>query len=398
MGCGSTKTISKTTKTPSKIDRKLQYTDRAEQFEKLHFKFKQEIMNRTFSEALESLERNFRATSLDEDISKLYDQFQNEIRSSNIDRATFFNLVKELMSEKIIRRKLNYEEIDTFKVIKEAINKFTDITQDEKKSIFETLINKEGYYVRKQTGITYFTDKIHYDYLPLWKYVNNNLLYNKDLGITILTLVLTPSFFSSEDILEDLQNVIEFNELLTTVNIIICPLDHEGKWYERYHLNPHNYKYLYKIFEGVRNNPNIKVLLFNSMKDYQLVIPPEITDQLLEKMEEDTLLGIHIGKLNFSKDFESKFLESLTDTKNLLYLGIDLKFDDDDMKTMEQMLLKNRSLNAIVLAGFKNSEKNFEVELEENLKKIKNIVFCHYEKDIDLFAEKEKENETTRGF
>ena len=155
-------------------------------------------------------------------------------------------------------------------------------------------------------------------------------------------LFLTPSLFSKDDIMEDLINFIEFNENLITINIVICPYKKDGKHLENYSLNANSYKHLYNIFKAVRNNTNIKVLFFHCSKNFQIIIPPEINNLILDKIKEDTILGLHFGKFNFSEDFCTKLFEILVLSNNLAYFGFDSNIANDNLlENLKTSLCKN---------------------------------------------------------
>ena len=72
-------------------------------------------------------------------------------------------------------------------------------------------------------------------------------------------------------------------------------------------------------------------------------------------------------------------------SKNLLYLGLDTKTNIPFLNYMHSALAKNKSLSAILLAGFENSQnKNFMEEMKHDIMKNKNVNFFHYEKEINL--------------
>lgn len=370
---------------PQKNTRKEDYMKKAESFAKVHKKFKEEVLNKAFMDDLDKLEQN--KNNIIDGINKMWNKHKNLLISAHIDRDRFFFLIYEIIAENIIKTKFNYGELDGLKFLKLKLKeKFSSVTLEDFNNLKDIIVNKEGYFPRNQKSLIYYTDLIQEEIQPFWKSINSNLLYNKELEIQALTICLTPALISKENIMEDLFNIIEFNENLYTLNILLCPMKLDGKYLDVFNLNALTYKYLYRIFEAVRNNQNIKVLFFHSVRPYGIVLPPEINRLILEKVKEDTLFGLHFGKFDFSEDFSCRLFDDIVLSKNLCYLGYDTKMTDlhiiDHLKTS---LVKNKSLSAIVIGGIECENENkilegFKNEVVQN----RNVKFFYHDKNLNL--------------
>lgn len=392
MGCGSSHSINnglgfqKNAVVTAIDERKIKFQKDLLYFEQIHNAFKEGMMNRVFMEDLDEVEKD-KTMNINQHLHNLWEKHNGDARRAKLDKTQFNQLVLELIGENIIKTKFSYQEYDMFKLVKEKMTEIlTGLTTEEKTNALGILTAKEGYYLRKQKGIVYFTDKIQSEIGPYWKAIHNNLKFNKELVINSLTIVLTPNLFSRDGIMEDVDEIIEFNSNLSTLNIFISPLDKEGNYYDSYKINPNTYKYLYRIFEAVKNNPNIKLLLFNCAKDYDIILPPEITNLIYEKIKEDTLLGFHIGNFYWSDCYMKYILEEISLSKNMTYLGMDMEVSNPaNLNHLKQSLLKNKSLAAIFLSGFTcETNKNFFDEFKAQILQDKNMKFFHYEKTCSL--------------
>jgi hypothetical protein len=386
MGCSSSIAREKIIiNSPQKNTRKEDYLSKADSFTKVHKKFKEEVLNKAFMDDLDRLEQN--KNNIIEGINKMWKKHKNLLIQAQIDRDRFFLLIYEIIAENIIKTKFNYEELDGLKFLKTKLKeKFPSVTLEDFNNIKDIIVNKEGCFPRNQKALIYYTDLIQEEIQPFWKSINSNILFNKEIQVNALTICLTPSLISKENIMDDLVNIIEFNENLYTLNILLCPMKLDGKYLDVYNLNALTYKYLYKIFQAVRNNQNIKVLFFHSVKNYGIVLPPEINNLILEKVKEDTLFGLHFGKFNFSDDFSCKLFDDIVLSKNLCYLGYDTKLTDLHMiEHLKISLTKNKSLSAIILAGVEcENEKKIVEDFRNEVLQNRNVKFFYYDKNLNL--------------
>ena len=64
---------------------------------------------------------------------------------------------------------------------------------------------------------------------------------------------------------------------------------------------------LYKLVEAVSSNRNIKSFFLHSVKDYSIIMAPEINNLIIKKLQSETLVSLHIGNFYMSTEFSKKF-------------------------------------------------------------------------------------------
>lgn len=129
------------------------------------------------------------------------------------------------------------------------------------------------------------------------------------------------------------------------------------------------------------------------MKDYEIMLAPEISNLILQKLQSESLRAIHLGGFNYSQNFYDKLLFQITSTRSLDILSLEgydfwNYFSTKGISNLE----KNKSLTLLAFSGIKETEnndiQNFKISLSQRNNRIN---FLHSEtslvtKDFKVFA------------
>jgi hypothetical protein len=381
MGCGSSISAKSINLNPD--EKKRIYNKNKENFENIQKRFKEEVMNKTFVDDLDNLEKN-KVQNLKSEMKILWSKYKNLFEKASIKKKSFNDLILNLIGENILKSKFIYEEHDVTKFLQKLIDdKFTNLGSNDKANLSNLILGSNLVIPKVVKSFRYYIDVIPNEIAIFWKAVNDNLKYNYDFDMNCFTIIFTPILINHEELVNDLCSYLEYNENLFCVNLIISPQNLETKNKDLYNLNAKSYSSLYKIFLSIRKNKNIKVLLFHCSKFYKIVIPPEIYLLILEKVKEDNMIGFHLGKFSVSEEFFEILFDSIKPLKNLFFLGLDTKMINKYLiEKLKTNLEKNNSISIFILAGLNDSK---ETEVVNDIKsKIKNVKLFHYEKNFNL--------------
>jgi hypothetical protein len=392
MGCGLTKIKNIVKRSNTTFVKSLgdlhdtPFHQRKARFEDIHTKYINKITNKLFLDDLDDLERN--KESITKNLDILWDKYKSQFSDAGIRNSDYKMLIIELISEKIIKDTFGYKEYNVFRYIDSVLKACYKITKEQKEQLYNVLTDQEAEYLRVQKGIVYdinLHNKIDTNILNLYyKGIHNNLKFNKEFLVHSITIVLTPQLLHNDSIIRDIPEIIQYNEHLNTVAIILHPVNENGQYLYQYNLTPLYYAYLMKIFKAIKANDKIKTVVFTCAKDYKIILPPEITKIIIDKLDDDTLMGFYIGKFQFSSNFMIEFWKSIHMLKNLLFLGYDIAGSDNCLEKIKDAIIKNKSLQIIALSGFEFVEKELD-GLRKILSTIseKKLLF-YYQEDTDL--------------
>ena len=150
---------------------------------------------------------------------------------------------------------------------------------------------------------------------------------------------------------------IRYNTQLQIVNLILVPKDFDGKLLGSFGLDGLMFAMLFKLVEAVSLNRSIKSFFLHSVKDYSIILAPEISNLIIKKLQSETLVALHIGNFFLSTQFNNKLIFQFASTRSLLFVSIENNhFSKDDILNLKNVLSKNRSilLLSVVSSFFKN--------------------------------------------
>jgi hypothetical protein len=75
--------------------------------------------------------------------------------------------------------------------------------------------------------------------------------------------------------------------------------------------------------KSVADNRYIKSLCLHSIKDYNIVLAPEIAQQIVYKLQSETLIAFHLGNFKISETFAQQFFFQIVSTRSICALSIE---------------------------------------------------------------------------
>ena len=173
----------------------------------------------------------------------------------------------------------------------------------------------------------------------------------------IITLILNEQLLTKVELIESLSESIRYCTELKIVNFILIPKDNNNKLLENFGLDGLMFTMLYKLIEAVSLNRSIKSFFLHSIKDYSIIMAPEISNLIIKKLQSETLVSLHIGNFFISTEFNKKLIFQFSSTRSLLFVSIENKtFTKDNILTLKSILSKNKSILALSIVAplFKN--------------------------------------------
>lgn len=258
----------------------------------------------------------------------------------------------DILGEYFVRENMLEDDFDVFSLIQKT---YTNLDFDEKelekcKTVlerfekeFDTNMNHIVYDITKEE----LRDK---NTLYL-QGINQNLKFNKDCQPNALTLILNEKFLDNEKLIEDLYELISNCPTLQIVNYFLYPRDKDGEIEEVYGLDGSFLQMLYYLVEAVSINKNIKSFFLHCVKDYNIILAPEISNLIIRKLQSETLVAFHLGNFNISEGFVSLLEFQLSCTKTLIFFSLENTYTKQEMLSFKRGLSKNRSIMAICVVS-----------------------------------------------
>lgn len=168
----------------------------------------------------------------------------------------------------------------------------------------------------------------------------------------IITVILNEQILTKVEMIESLAEAIKYSTQLQIVNYILMPMDNNGKLLETFGLDGLMFTLLYKLVEAVSSNRNVKSFFLHSVKDYSIIMAPEINNLIIKKLQSETLVSLHIGNFYMSTEFSKKLIFQFSSTRSLLFASLeDNYFTKDNILTLKNVLSRNRSILALSICS-----------------------------------------------
>jgi hypothetical protein len=329
---------------------------------------------RIYKEQMQVLMTNFISSSVfNDDILKL---ISGKISEKEIDDI-IYNYSKENSKCKIVglaypresiltyatgtliqNNRLIEKNMDIFKYIKNTYNNINlSESEIEKCQIVEDRFKKE--FANDLQFLKYDITKGALHNLPLsfYPYLNFNFSIKDIFQPNVITIILNESIMTKVELMESLAESIRYNTQLQIVNLILVPKDFDGKLLGSFGLDGLMFAMLFKLVEAVSLNRSIKSFFLHSVKDYSIILAPEISNLIIKKLQSETLVALHIGNFFLSTQFNNKLIFQFASTRSLLFVSIENNhFSKDDILNLKNVLSKNRSILSlsVVSSFFKN--------------------------------------------
>ena len=230
-----------------------------------------------------------------------------------------------------------------------------------------------------------------------YPFINFNLTINDLFQPNIMTVILDENIMTKVELMETLAESIRYNNQLQIVNLILIPKDNNNNLLESFGFDGLMYSMLFKLVEAVSLNRSIKSFFLHSIKDYSLILAPEISNLIIKKLQSETLMALHIGNFSLSAQFNNKLIFQFASTRSLTFVSVENKqFSKDDIITLKNVLSKNRSILAISIVStfFKNMKPEIIDKFKSTLKdgsKLE-IVYLSDKSLFDDYLNKHKNN------
>lgn len=237
-----------------------------------------------------------------------------------------------------------YDVYDTcFKTAKEMKIFSSDRTLDFAKLLVD---NFSRLYPKTQNGLF-----INFNYYNIQQHVLNgiltNLKFNLSYSVQALTLVLDNFSTGNQEMCTGLSEVIDCNRNM--ISFLLHIFDDNDK-----EINQNMIENLTPIFNSLKRNENIKFLLLQTEKSYELALTQEMETCIISLLQSDSLLGLYISHFKFSDYLIAEFGRCIAGCKNLKFILIESNILD--LNILDNLVIhgigRNRSINIAILAGF----------------------------------------------
>ena len=220
-----------------------------------------------------------------------------------------------------------------------------------------------------------------------YPFINFNLSINEIHQPNVVTLVLNENIMTKVELMETLAESIRYNNQLQIVNFILIPKNNNGELLEYFGFDGLMFAMLYKLIEAVSLNRSIKSFFLHSVKNYSIILAPEISNLIIKKLQSETLVALHIGNFNLSTQFHNKLIFQFASTRSLAFVSLENQnFSKENIITLKNVLSKNRSILALSIAStfFKNMKPEIINKFKSTLKEGSKLEIVHLT-DISLF-------------
>ena len=220
-----------------------------------------------------------------------------------------------------------------------------------------------------------------------YPFINFNLSINEIHQPNIITVILNENIMTKVELMETLAESIRYNNQLQIVNFILIPKNNNGELLEYFGFDGLMFAMLFKLIEAVSLNRSIKSFFLHSVKNYSIILAPEISNLIIKKLQSETLVALHIGNFNLSTQFHNKLIFQFASTRSLAFVSLENQnFSKENIITLKNVLSKNRSILALSIAStfFKNMKPEIINKFKSTLKEGSKLEIVHLT-DISLF-------------
>lgn len=387
------------------------YEERLKEFKDSHEKFEKNILNLDIMKYLSEIEEG-PASEMDKKLDALWDIEKSNFKKAGFEYDSFKKLLLQFLSLKYIEKKIGgIRDKELFNFLQELIsermfvNKFKadhkcdPMDKKDVKIVVDILKAHEGHFPRTQKCLSYLIDE-HYKISQFYKdSLSDVLVYSSNIKIEALNIYLTPKLFSLDISSTKIHEMVQYNQSLYTLSLLIHPVDENGNFYSTFNMDIVMWSQLKKILQGASKNENIRAISLSMTKNYKIIVPPEISDILVEILDKDQLKGLWLGKFKFSKKGFNEMSEAIIKSKKLTFFGINSSFTQvENIKMINYILYNNNSIEFMISAGIDYTEC-MEVweELCEIIKDHHKLKMLYFNPKRLKFEREYKDNEAKMG-
>jgi len=311
-------------------------------------------------------------STMDVEVKKSYDKYKSEIKKLKISKDDFYTLMFEEVSKKSLQENFLIKDFEVFheiqdlfeKIYKDDINKINECKKvlDLFQKDFEDNLKIIVYDINAPYNKTLSLNCV--------LGINRNIKFKSDYQPDAFNLILTPFILDNEYLINDIAEIIQNVKSIHIVSIILNPIDERGNEFEKFNFNISNHRMFNKLLNAIYKNRNIKAVFLQCLSEHRIILSPESSNNIINKLQSETLVALYLGKFQMSDEFLNKIFFLLQSTKSLLYLGIDTKkIWRFLLSKILPSLEKNKTLKAISLTGFLEEDDELIEEFKEKLSK-----------------------------
>ena len=323
----------------------LPYETRRSLFLADHQSFQTNILNNAVIDDINKYSDILKVTETE--IKAFINKHQSTASKAKINN--FQELFIQLITEDYITNNALTSEYNVFNKFKSTLSSLS-LTSSQLNRLhhIETRFQKE--FEMKLNSIFILYDSLLYPLTPVQrKAIISNISFLDKFNPNIFTILITNRFIHDDDIVTMITEMIAHSKTMQIINIILYPLNEDNHILNRYGLDCKGYKVLFKIMKSVADNRYIKSLCLHSVKDYNIVLAPEIAQQIVYKLQSETLIAFHLGNFRISETFAKQFFFQIVSTRSICALSI----ESDDVKrfpirALIKIIEQNVSLQVLV--------------------------------------------------
>ena len=323
----------------------LSYETRRSLFLADHQSFQTNILNNAVIDNINKYSDILKVTETE--IKAFINKHQSTASKAKINN--FQELFIQLITEDYITNNVLTSEYNVFNKFKSTLSSLS-LTSSQLNRLhhIETRFQKE--FEMKLNSIFILYDSLLYPLTPVQrKAIISNISFLDKFNPNIFTILITNRFIHDDDIVTMITEMIAHSKTMQIINIILYPLNEDNHILNRYGLDCKGYKVLFKIMKSVADNRYIKSLCLHSVKDYNIVLAPEIAQQIVYKLQSETLIAFHLGNFRISETFAKQFFFQIVSTRSICALSI----ESDDVKrfpirALIKIIEQNVSLQVLV--------------------------------------------------
>ena len=323
----------------------LPYETRRSLFLADHQSFQTNILNNAVIDDINKYSDILKVTETE--IKAFINKHQSTASKAKINN--FQELFIQLITEDYITNNALTSEYNVFNKFKSTLSSLS-LTSSQLNRLhhIETRFQKE--FEMKLNSIFILYDSLLYPLTPVQrKAIISNISFLDKFNPNIFTILITNRFIHDDDIVTMITEMIAHSKTMQIINIILYPLNEDNHILNRYGLDCKGYKVLFKIMKSVADNRYIKSLCLHSVKDYNIVLAPEIAQQIVYKLQSETLIAFHLGNFRISETFAKQFFFQIVSTRSICALSI----ESNDVKrfpirALIKIIEQNVSLQVLV--------------------------------------------------
>lgn len=309
-----------------------------------------------------------KADAIKNGMDKIWEKNKEKFEENSITRITFEKGFYNILADRLIKKDFLKSDQNLIKNFENFISGKNLLTKFEHEKVFEILYDPVMDLANHEKVITLFSpeeegeEKEKIAEKNIFLNLIDKLKYDESSYPSAIYLHLNNENLKSTIISEFCEGIAH-NEKLSFIAVVLNPISIDPKTHKKYlyNLNPLMYRNLYKIIDSIGKNENIKHFILTSTFESQIILAPEISNLLINKLNSDTLLGFHIGKFLLTENALKEMFNALSNLNKLKYFSFDIRvFNNRMINYFRENITRNKSIEILGIFGFIYPEKEYE--------------------------------------